>query len=196
MKHSHDLLISGAGPAGATCALALKHSGLRVALLDKAVFPRDKICGDALSGKVVSVLKYMDPELEASLHAFPEKLDSWGIRFFAPNGDALDIPFKSAKIESLEKAPGFISKRIEFDAFLQGQAAKLPEIEMMEGFEVKSVEQKEAGVILSDGNRKLSAPLVIAADGAHSVITKQLSDIRVEKETLQRRYSGLLSGRD
>ena len=45
-----DVIICGAGTAGTTCALGLFDAGLRVALLDKESFPREKICGDAYGG--------------------------------------------------------------------------------------------------------------------------------------------------
>ena len=44
-----DVLIVGAGPSGSACALLLADAGIPVTILDKAEFPRDKICGDALS---------------------------------------------------------------------------------------------------------------------------------------------------
>ena len=46
----YDVIIVGAGPAGTTAALYAHRLELKCILLDKAVFPRDKICGDALSG--------------------------------------------------------------------------------------------------------------------------------------------------
>ena len=48
-----DVVIVGAGPAGSACAIKLADSGLKIALLDKATFPRDKTCGDALDRKSV-----------------------------------------------------------------------------------------------------------------------------------------------
>ncbi|MEO0469841.1 MAG: geranylgeranyl reductase family protein [Bacteroidota bacterium] len=181
MKNEYDLIIVGAGPAGATCALTLiENTDLRIAIVDKASFPRDKICGDALSGKVVSVLKYAAPQAEAALHNLPPKLGSWGIRFFAPNGQCLDIPFKSSKQQQIN-APGYISKRLDFDDFLLKQIRNQPHIDIREGFAVQSVETHANGVIVSDGTEALHAPLVLGADGAHSVITKSLSDIKVDK---------------
>ncbi|HCR16411.1 MAG TPA: FAD-linked oxidoreductase, partial [Candidatus Latescibacteria bacterium] len=53
---AYDLIIVGGGPAGAASALYAKRQGLRILLVDKARFPRDKICGDALSGKAVAIL--------------------------------------------------------------------------------------------------------------------------------------------
>ena len=56
----YDLIIVGGGPAGATAALYAQRQGLTTLLLDKARFPRDKICGDALSGKTVAILHELD----------------------------------------------------------------------------------------------------------------------------------------
>ena len=53
----YDALIVGAGPGGATAATLMAEAGLRVLLLDKARFPRDKICGDAVSGKSIGVMR-------------------------------------------------------------------------------------------------------------------------------------------
>jgi hypothetical protein len=58
-----DILIIGAGPGGAATALFLAKQGIGSILVDKATFPRDKICGDALSGKEVEVLRKLDPSL-------------------------------------------------------------------------------------------------------------------------------------
>lgn len=61
-----DLVVIGAGPAGAATAFHAAHSGLRVALLDQARFPRDKICGDGLTARAVVELRALDAETAAA----------------------------------------------------------------------------------------------------------------------------------
>ena len=114
-----DVCILGAGPAGASTALHLSYRGIPSVLIDKAVFPRDKVCGDALSGKVPLLLKRLDPQVLARFEQRAEMLtDVWGIRFIAPNRTALDIPFKPNYDKTKETSPGYVAKRIDFDNFL------------------------------------------------------------------------------
>src|SRR3954453_2443918 len=55
----YDVAIVGAGPAGATCAWYLSKHGLRVLLLEKKAFPRDKLCGDAVCTRALFHLRRM-----------------------------------------------------------------------------------------------------------------------------------------
>ena len=59
-KKVFDVVIVGGGPAGATAAFYANRLGLSTLIVDKSIWPRDKICGDALSGKVVDILKDLD----------------------------------------------------------------------------------------------------------------------------------------
>src|SRR5260370_11587902 len=52
-----DVLIVGGGPAGSSCAWRLRNSGLDVVVLDKQVFPRDKVCGGWITPAVLSELE-------------------------------------------------------------------------------------------------------------------------------------------
>ena len=56
---AYDVVIVGAGPAGATAAYFLATAGKRVALLEKATFPRDKRCGDAWCEPALEILEEM-----------------------------------------------------------------------------------------------------------------------------------------
>ena len=69
-----DVIISGAGPAGASCALSLAGSGLDIALLDKWSFPRDKVCGDALSVDVMNQLPMLSESLARDFSAMACKV--------------------------------------------------------------------------------------------------------------------------
>src|SRR4051812_41038012 len=111
-KINSDIVIAGAGPAGATASLFLCKEKIPHVIIDKAKFPRDKICGDALSGKVVEVLQMLDPKLLDAIYNDNSKfLGSYGVKFAAPNSKYIDIPFK-IDLNTLKQAPGFIAKRI------------------------------------------------------------------------------------
>src|SRR4051812_46379598 len=112
------VIIAGAGPAGATASLFLCKEKIPHVIIDKASFPRDKICGDALSGKVVNVLQRLDGNILNEVYADATLfLGSYGVKFGAPNGNAVDVPFKT-NLALLDNAPGFLSRRIHFDNFL------------------------------------------------------------------------------
>src|SRR5262249_56840001 len=54
-----DVIVVGAGPAGASAALRLAQAGLDVLVLEKARFPREKVCGDGLTPRAVKALTGM-----------------------------------------------------------------------------------------------------------------------------------------
>lgn len=162
-----DVLICGAGPAGCTAALALGKSGLRTAMLDKAVFPRDKICGDAIAPYVPKVLATIDGAYKTAFERFTEQEPVNTCRIVAPNQKILDLKFA---------ATGSISARMAFDHFLFEQAAALPNLVIFQNTAVKDVEVNAAEVRLTtDDGRELTAKLVIGCDGAHSIINKDLA---------------------
>ena len=93
-----DVLILGAGPGGAATALFLAKENIPCIVVDKAVFPRDKICGDALSGKVVEILNRYDRSFVEKLSLDPIQLNCWGVTFVAPNLEELSIPFRNKPV--------------------------------------------------------------------------------------------------
>jgi len=174
-----DLIIVGAGPAGFACAYQLRNQNLKIALIDQATFPRDKICGDALSADVVNQLYRMDPKLSAQFESFHRKIDSHGVRFLAPNQTHLDINYQNPHHGNVA---GYISKRIDFDHFLFQQIQDEPNIQIFQGEKVLDIESDEEGVFLKTDQRRLSAQMIIGADGAHSIVNKKLGTIKVEKD--------------
>ncbi|MBK6264379.1 NAD(P)/FAD-dependent oxidoreductase [Marivirga sp. S37H4] len=178
-EYDYDIIIVGAGPAGCACAYQLRDHELKIALVDKSVFPRDKICGDALSADVVNQLYRMDEKLALEFERFPQKIDSHGIQFYAPNGNSLSVDFINPNHHN---AAGYISKRMDFDAFLFKQIEKLPNVSILTGERVEDVQSNEQGVEVKVGNQVLKAQMVIGADGAQSIVNKKLGQIKVEKD--------------
>lgn len=177
-----DILILGAGPGGAATALFLAKQGIASVLVDKATFPRDKICGDALSGKVVEVLKKLDPSLVAELNEHSEFLGSYGVTFIAPNGKDLRVPFKK-EINANTAPPGFISKRIDFDNWLIDQVKKQKLITLIENTELRKFEKTATGYrATTKSGEVFQAKLIIAADGASSTFAKEIGGLKTEPD--------------
>lgn len=175
------ICIIGAGPGGASAALFLAKQGIPSLLVDKAAFPRDKICGDALSGKVVEVFKKLDPTIVERLAQDAISLDSWGVTFVAPNRKGLRVPFKKEFDKQKDKSPGFISKRFDFDNFLVEECRKQPLIRLVEGLALTEFERRDGKWICkSEDGRVVETDLVIAADGAHSRFAKLIGKIEME----------------
>ena len=166
-----DIAIVGAGPAGSACALGLKNSGLKVALIDKSVFPRDKVCGDAIGGRVKKVLDELDPALRKELESYKAKSKSAGWKLFAPNGKTIEVSFVN---------PGYVSKRIDFDNWLFSKTTGQANISHISS-EIRDITEGDPnpGLMLDDG-RNIYASLVIGCDGAHSVVTKKLAGFKTD----------------
>jgi menaquinone-9 beta-reductase len=177
-KNNFDVVIVGAGPAGSCCAIKLAGSGLRVALVDKASFPRDKICGDALNIDVVNQLAYMDEKLSDAFAKIAGKTASYGINVFSDKYDSFAIPLYHNKLKSC----GYVMKRYEFDNFLYQYAKAQPGIECFENCMVQHIEEAGSSVTITAGAMQLQAKMLVGADGAHSIIAKKLAKQKVEKE--------------
>lgn len=178
-----DVAIIGAGPAGSSTSLFLSKAGVNHVIFDKAVFPRDKICGDALSGKVLSVLKSYDPglieEMEIQKDIF---LESWGVQFYAPNRKVLEIPFRKNNHKE-PHAPGFIAKRMDFDHFLT-QKLDTGFADIHHGTEITGINRHEKGVDLTFSKNGHSGTchckVVVGAEGDRSLIAKNLAGHRMD----------------
>jgi geranylgeranyl reductase family protein len=172
MKNLFDIIICGAGPAGSTCALALEDSGLRVALIDKQGFPRDKICGDAVAPYVPNVLNTIHPKYKAAFDTFKEKEIVTTLRVVAPNQKTIDLNFPRE---------GAISMRIHLDNFLFEYAQKLPNVTTFIGSAVQKVEtEPERTIVTLKDGQILESQLIIGCDGAQGMVAKHLTDNKID----------------
>lgn len=180
MDHeSFDVVIIGGGPAGSACAITLADSGLKVALIDKATFPRDKICGDALSIDVVNQMSLLSEELAQSFTQLINKIPSYGVKFFSPDHSSLSIPLKQVTAKT---RCAYVSPRIDFDNVLFQYAKSLQNIKCYENMPVDEIERTDHGIEVGSKHLQLFAKIVIGADGAHSIVSKKLANIEVDKD--------------
>lgn len=183
---STDIVIIGAGPAGCSTSLFLAKNKIPHTIIDKAFFPRDKVCGDALSGKVVYVMKQLNEEMIYDYNQNSNQfLPSWGVKFVAPNGKSIDIPFKN-DISKETHAPGFISKRMDFDASLFNKLDR-NYAQVMDGTELINLEKNNNGITLQLKNQTnefeiKDVKMLIGAEGDRSMVAKKLSNVKKEND--------------
>ncbi len=179
------VIIVGAGPAGAGVSFYLTKFGIPHIVIDKESFPRDKVCGDACSGKTALVINRANPEWMTEILAqATDFLPSWGITFVAPNGKPLDIPFSPYR-KTDSKAPGFTVPRLFLDNFLFGKMAS-PHCTIYQKAKIDNILHSENKVTVTmncnGDTHTITAPVIIGADGDKSIVRKQfLSDSTTPK---------------
>jgi geranylgeranyl reductase family protein len=156
-----DVIVVGGGPAGATAALELASNGLRVQLLDRARFPRNKPCGGAISMRALSRFPWLEPALPRI-----STLRLSRLHLEAPSGDGLTL--------TSPRPAALMVRRVEFDAMLMSLAREAG-AEVLEGVEITRAHEMDRTVVLRtrDG-REFEAPYVIAADGVNSTVARRL----------------------
>lgn len=118
----------------------MKESGLKVLVIDKSFFPRDKVCGDAIPNTVIKALKLLNENYVNALREFPAKTQIKSCKVVAPSGKSILLNFK------LE---GYASTRFNFDNFLLQIAEKNSGASIIKGEAVNSVTITSDGVELS-----------------------------------------------
>lgn len=171
-----DVIIVGAGPAGAGASFFLSKYGIPHVVIDKETFPRDKVCGDACSGKTALVINRANPEWMDEILANADRFTpSWGIKFVAPNGKALDIPFTASRTPET-KAPGFTVPRMVLDNFLFCKMPS-PYCTIYQGAGIKEIDRNNSGVTVTFAHNgtthTITAPVIIGADGDKSIVRRK-----------------------
>lgn len=152
---SCDLLIVGGGPAGSSCAWALRNSGLDVLIVDRATFPRDKLCGGWITPQVLE-------ELELDV-----------LDYGRENTLQIITGFKTGTIGQTEvqldcgRVVSYGIRRCEFDNFLLRRSGA----RLREGFPIQSIERDRDGWLI---NGTIRARMLIGAGGHFCPVAKFL----------------------
>jgi menaquinone-9 beta-reductase len=194
-KNRFDVAIVGGGPAGCTAALYLAQTGLRIAVIDRSSLPAHKVCGDALSGTVLRVIKDLDPGIYCEFMDLPAILPSRGIRFVSPGGFILDLPFAPGENQDAP-VPGVTCNRREFDGFLVSLLGRHSNISLFPGRYVKkvSVSHDEGQVTISGEGFSFYSQVVVGADGANSIVGRCLSGNQADRKKLCLGVRGYFKG--
>ena len=170
----YDVIIVGAGPAGCACAMALKNSGLRVAIIDKHQFPRDKVCGDAIPGRAIKFLHEIDPQFAQRLAAFTEKL---------PTRSTLCY-YNNKKLDFTWTLEAYTVTREHFDNFLFANLKNSTDIHTVEGIAVSDIVRSANGytIIAKDSNKRYECTMLIGADGINGVTAKKLTARQMDRK--------------
>ena len=165
----YDVVIAGAGPAGATAGYFLAKGGKRVALLEKSTFPRDKRCGDAWCEPALDILQEMGVLQELEAQDAVQWVRAGGL--VSPSGLSFTSPEEGAR----EGAPRVAAIRRMICDERIARAAATAGAELIEGAAVSDV-KLELGVwaVRCKDGRRFSARCLIAADGAKSKIARSL----------------------
>jgi len=163
-----NICIIGAGPAGTMAALRLGKEGIPCVVIDKDDFPREKICGDGLSGKVPHILRRLSPDILQRFEEICEPLPSFGMRFVAPGDYTFDVPFIFNYNPKIHPVPGYTVERAQLDAFMVDEVKKLENIKLMTACTVSAIERVDDGFIIETSEGKIQTQLLLDASGTAS----------------------------
>lgn len=162
---SADVVVVGAGPAGTAASITLARAGRSVTLVDKAQFPRDKICGDGLTAGALRLLEGLglDPGVVPSW----QRVDDVVVR--GPSGHEVTFPLPRG-----QGTYAAVARRTDLDAALV-DLARSEGVKVLDGHGCTGVTEHADEVVLTiDGLGEVGTPFVVAADGMWSPVRKHL----------------------
>jgi len=189
-----DCIVVGGGPGGSAAASYLAMEGKNVLLIEKGVWPRDKICGDAVGGKSLSHVKALG--IKATLESTPH-FRVTGIVFSSPNGSDVTVPLPEEDVARLEA--GYSLPRQQFDWLLFHRATELV-LEnggsVIQGAMVTEVfddDGKITGVEIGIGGKRgekrtYTAPWTIGAGGYQCPVARKIVKELAKEELVDRMH--------
>lgn len=177
-----QVTVVGAGPGGCTTAIALAQKGIDCVLVDKAVFPRHKACGEVITSNCIRELATLDRAIFDDLQNADFNFDITGNTFVAPNQYSMEMEYKSPHNERMNLPHCYTASRYDFDNFLvQSIKKRYPQVQVVEGCNLNSFETENGYAILKDKKGKtIKSRLVIFANGAGNALTKRASKVKTK----------------
>lgn len=166
-----DVLIAGAGPAGAVAALVLARAGVDVLVVDRARFPRDKLCGDTLNPGAIALLRRLG--IAGAIESASLALD--GILLTGATGVSVDVrypaPFAGRAMSRRVLDGLLLDAAVRAGARVElGAAVTAPIVETVAGV----TRVAGATVRMPGGDVRIPAAVTIAADGRRSTLAFSL----------------------
>ncbi|MBA4017235.1 MAG: hypothetical protein C0483_08685 [Pirellula sp.] len=176
LNDAWDVVVVGAGPAGATMAALLARRGRSVALIDAAHFPRQKVCGEYLSAAAWKLLETLDLDVPRSL-AMPLR----SLVLSASTGRNVEVAYAP----DVARQPAALGRDV-FDLRLV-EAAQRAGATLLCGVRLRAVlrsGRRAVGVEVVDvadpsSGRELRAPLIVAADGRRSRVVQETGSFQL-----------------
>jgi flavin-dependent dehydrogenase len=168
-----EVVVAGAGPAGSIAALVLARAGVAVTLVDRATFPRHKLCGDTVNPGSLAILDRLGVGPSIRMRALPVG----GMTVTGPGGAAVSADYP-------DDLQGAAIARRELDLLLL-EAAVAAGVHFLPGIQVlgcmdNATTQRVSGVRVTAASResRIPARVVIAADGRSSRLGRERDLIR------------------
>lgn len=172
-ERERDVIVVGAGPAGAMTATILAQQGYDVLLLDRNDFPRDKACGDGIPAGAFRRLYRMGmTEKFNEARVRGEMYPIRGMRLMSPKGHIIEAQFSEE-----DELLSYVMPRVYFDTIIQQHAVD-------SGAEFRAAAVKEP--LLEDGRvvgvnaqlngsvKPIRSKMVVGADGVTSVVARSI----------------------
>lgn len=168
--HKRQVIIVGAGPAGATAALFLHRLGISFYLLDKAIFPRVKACADTVTSKPLRILN----DLGLQPFDWGVGVAMSGVKFLSHKGNTAPIHYKSLYPDT--NIPSCLAiPRAEFDLKLVDEVDKRAPNSFFQGVKIKGIEKGQQGIrVLTQEGVVFDSEILILATGSNSNWPQQL----------------------
>jgi geranylgeranyl reductase family protein len=169
--HDCDAIVVGGGPAGAAAAARLAARGFRTALIDRASFPRDKVCGDFVGPAALAELDDLGVAQTQAFRATSKMADL----VLHVNGDQLPV-MGIPRVDGLPDY-GRVIPRLQLDAWIL-DAARHAGATVLDGRKVTAVQQAPDAITVrghsAAGPWQLRTRLLLGADGSNSMVARTL----------------------